>query len=71
MSISDRATAAISSATLVDHEVITKDNNSLVIDRNKIRHSKSAVNTSLVQESKKELPPKNVYFDRRKDITIV
>lgn len=67
--VSDRATAAIASAVLLDHGIITCDNNVNVLDRNKIRRSKRKLNQSLIEEPI-ETPLKAVYFDGRKDNTL-
>ena len=70
--LSDRATAAISTAVLVDHGIVSPADSSLVLDKNKIRRSKRRLNALLTQIFNNDLVPcKNLYFDGRKDSTIL
>lgn len=70
--ISDRATAAIASCVLKDVGLISEENLSLIIDKNKIRREKIKSRKE-VQENEKlvDVRVKGIYFDGRKDYTLV
>lgn len=69
--VSDRAAAAIASSVLEDIGVISETDTSLVIDRHKIRREKSRTRKEL-QQSQLDLDELHgIYFDGRKDHTLV
>ena len=49
--ISDRAGAAIANAVIQDYGIITPDEDSLIIDRNKLRRSRFSVRKELANEA--------------------
>lgn len=69
-SISDRAAAAIATATLIDFGMITSNDTHLIIDRNKIRRSREKVRTNQMQNLSFD-GIQALYFDGRKDFTKV
>ena len=70
--ISDRAGAAIANAVLQDYGIITPDENSLIIDRNKLHRSRFSVRRDLANEAHKNISDISaIYFDGRKDPTRV
>lgn len=70
--VSDRTAVCISRAALKDIGVICKDA-SQVLDRNQIRHARSRMKRKIkITHSKtKEESPLSVFFDGRKDSTIL
>jgi hypothetical protein len=72
--ISDRATAALATAVLVDFGIVTNENRSNVIDKNKIRRERNKMREKLKNKSKKSDTMNeitSVYFDGRKDGTLI
>lgn len=67
--ISDRVGAAIASATLLDVGVISREDQSNVIDQSKIRRSRTRKRNELQSEIELN-PTRGLYFDGRKDHTI-
>lgn len=68
--VSDRATAAIASSVLHDFGLVTDSDVSHVVDKNKVRREKQNVRNTLSNKSD-EFPLKGLYFDGRKDDTLV
>ena len=72
--VSDRAVAAIASSVLHDAGLITSNNSDLVIDKNKMRREKVKVRNYIQFRALSEaqiLPLKGLYFDSRKDSTLI
>ncbi|GBN07805.1 hypothetical protein AVEN_240194-1, partial [Araneus ventricosus] len=72
--VSDRAVAAIASSVLHDVGLITSNNSDLVVDENKLRRENSKVRKDLKFQTlseAQELPLKGLYFDGRKDSTLI
>ena len=72
--ISDRATAALATALLVDFGIITNEDRSSIIDKNKIRRERKKMREKLRIRSKKNETMNgitSVYFDGRKDETLI
>lgn len=68
--ISDRVTAAIATATLIDFGIISGDDRQFVVDRNKIRrHRNKLRNLQIQQLDHNDI--QGLYFDGRKDSTKV
>jgi hypothetical protein len=67
--LSDRAAASIATAVLHDFGVVTADDSSKVIDRSKVRRSRETTRNLQQAESDASLP--GLYFDGRKDNTLV
>lgn len=67
--VSDRAAAALATATLIDVGMITKDDDRLVIDRSKVRRERQKVRQSM-KEGKGGVIT-SIYFDGRKDRTLM
>lgn len=68
--VSDRATAAIASSLLQDIGIVTNEDFSQVVDKNKVRKEKERNRTELQTEIKHEAL-KGLYFDGRKDKTLM
>lgn len=69
--VSDRATAAIASSVLHDFGLATKEDDSLIIDKNKVRREKSSFRSNLQDMIKNEPNViQGLYFDGRKDNTL-
>lgn len=69
--ISDRATASLATAVLIDFGIITKDDQSLVIDKNKVRRERIKLRKTLhkdVRQTSESITA--IYFDGRKDKTL-
>ncbi|GBO38246.1 hypothetical protein AVEN_184818-1 [Araneus ventricosus] len=72
--VSDRAAAAFASSVLHDVGLITSNNSDLVVDENKLRREKAKVRKDLKFQALSEaqaLPLKGLYFDGRKDSTLI
>ncbi|KAF8785185.1 hypothetical protein HNY73_010759 [Argiope bruennichi] len=71
--IIDRAAASIASATLQDLGVITEEDKTYVIGRMKIRRTRSTNRRVLIKDNRYPQITENrgLFFDGRKDITIV
>lgn len=69
--VSDRAGAAIASAVLKDFKIISKDDNHHVIDRYKIRRARDSERQKLQNEQNKAVVLQGLYFDGRKDKTLM
>lgn len=71
--VSDRTAAAIASSTLKDHGFISLQDKSKVIDRSKIRRARSKMRSKVVREAEDniEKQPISIFFDGRKDKTLV
>lgn len=65
-----RATAAIISAVLEDHGIVTPQDTSKVVDKNKVRREMKKVMVSLQKEGQASTL-RGLYFDGRKDLTLV
>ncbi|XP_050514600.1 uncharacterized protein LOC126889917 [Diabrotica virgifera virgifera] len=69
--VSDRATAAIASSVMHDVGLATKEDDSLIIDKNKVRREKNLCRSNLQDTIKKEPNLiQGLYFDGRKDKTL-
>ncbi|GBM46712.1 hypothetical protein AVEN_79792-1 [Araneus ventricosus] len=74
LGVSDPAVVAIASRVLHDVCLITINNSDLVVDRNKLRRGKAKVRKDLKFQALSEaqaLPLKGLYFDGRKDSTLI
>ena len=75
--ISDRfgipigATAALTTAVLMDFNVVNKENTTKVCDRSKVAREKNRVRKELVNNSEDLSTIKGLYFDGRRDDTLV
>jgi hypothetical protein len=69
MNVSDRAAAAIATATLADVGLVDKQHSTLVLDRSHLRRNRTKVRTNL--QSQQEELLEALYFDGRKDQTLV
>ena len=70
--VSDRATAAIASSVLADHGLVSEEDSSLVVDRNKLIREKGKINKQLQKKiNDNKVPTYAIYFDGRKDQTNV
>ncbi|GBM08988.1 hypothetical protein AVEN_94627-1, partial [Araneus ventricosus] len=72
--VSDRAVDAIASSVLPDVGLITSNNSDLMVDGNKLIREKAKVRKDLEFQALSEaqaLPLKGLYFDGRKDSTLV
>lgn len=67
--VSDRSAAAIASAVLEDVGLITENNYSIVIDKNKVRRQRRKARTEL-QQSQTQNELRGLFFDGRKDQTL-
>ncbi|KAI6646067.1 hypothetical protein LOD99_9515 [Oopsacas minuta] len=66
--ISDQAGAAIANAVLQDYGIITQEEDSQIIDRNKLRRSRFSVRKELANESHETINDISaIYFHGRKD----
>ena len=68
--VSDRAAALIVSSALQDIGVVSGQDMSEVVDRNKIRRARQKNRSSTVNEREPK-PIKAIYFDGRKDLTLI
>ncbi|GBM53945.1 hypothetical protein AVEN_79917-1 [Araneus ventricosus] len=68
--VSDRAVAAIASSVLHDVGLTTSNNSDLVVDENKLRREKAKIRFLALSEAQ-ALPLKGLYFDGRKDSTLI
>ncbi|GBN19616.1 hypothetical protein AVEN_209229-1 [Araneus ventricosus] len=72
--VSDRAVVAIVSSVLHHVGLITSNNSDLVVDENKLRREKAKVRKDLKSQALSEaqaIPLKGLYFDGRKDSTLI
>ena len=70
--LSDVATAAVVSSTLCDAGIITEYDKSFVVDKSKVRRDREKLNESLKTKfSENSLQWKTLYFDGRKDDTLI
>ncbi|GBM05577.1 hypothetical protein AVEN_94839-1 [Araneus ventricosus] len=72
--VSDRAVAEIASSVLHDVGLITSNSSDLVVDENKLLREKAKVRKDLKFQDLSEaqaLPLKGLYFDDRKDSTLI
>ncbi|GBO31610.1 hypothetical protein AVEN_123557-1 [Araneus ventricosus] len=72
--VSDRDVAVIASSVFHDVGLITSKNSDLVVDENKLRREKTKVRKDLKFQALSEaqaLPLKGLYFDDRKDFTLI
>ena len=70
--ISDSAGAAIITSTLKDHRLIDEDDQSLVIDRNRLRRQRAKFREAVREEETNLFKlVDGIYLDRRKDATQV
>ena len=67
--VSDRAAAALATATLIDVGMIKKDDDRLVNDRSKVRRERQKVRQSM--KGGKCGVVTSIYFDGRKDQTLM
>ncbi|KAK0048904.1 hypothetical protein Bpfe_021670 [Biomphalaria pfeifferi] len=70
--ISDRAAASLATAVLIDVGFITKQNQSFVIDKNKVHRERLNLRKGLQRDMRQS--PKgitSIYFDGRRDTTLV
>lgn len=68
--VSDRSAAIIASAVLKDVGIITSNDQSYVVDRSKVRRER-AKKRSVLQDLSRNQPIPGLYFDGRKDKTLV
>ncbi|GBL72648.1 hypothetical protein AVEN_127900-1 [Araneus ventricosus] len=68
--VSDRAVAAIASSVLHDVGLTTSNNSDLMVDENKLRREKAKIRFQTLSEAQ-VLPMKGLYFDGRKDSTMI
>ena len=71
--ISPKAGAAIANAAYIDAEVVTKENQKNVIDKNKLKRQMAKYQEELRTKQMAELrqnPPEGIYFDGKKDNTL-
>ncbi|GBM26962.1 hypothetical protein AVEN_196902-1 [Araneus ventricosus] len=68
--VSDRDVAAIASSVLHDVGLTTSNNSDLVVDENKLRREKAKIRLQVLSETQ-ALPLKGLYFDGRKDSTLI
>ena len=69
-----RAAAAIANAVLADFKIISKENTTATIDRNKLRRAIEKYEKELLKEREiemEECPPEMLSFDGKKDVTLV
>ena len=70
--ISDRSAAAVASAVLQDIGIITADEKSMIIDKNKIRRARTSCrNKQRVEGCLRSSKIEGLYFDARKDKTFI
>lgn len=70
--VSDRAAAIIASAVLEDLGMINEADTSNVVDRHKIRRERKKIRTDYQKGNERQLEPlKGLYFDGRKDQTLM
>ncbi|GBN55989.1 hypothetical protein AVEN_245435-1, partial [Araneus ventricosus] len=72
--VSDRPVASIASSVLHDVGLLTSNNSDLLVDKNKLRREKPKVRKHLKFQAFGEahaLPLKGLYFDGRKDSTLI
>ncbi|CAH1110389.1 unnamed protein product [Psylliodes chrysocephalus] len=67
--LSDRGAATVSSALLQDLGVLTKDDNSSVIDYSKVRRERQKLRKQNQSNDKKDFMLKSINIDGRKDLT--
>lgn len=67
--VSDRIAAAIATATLIDFKIISKDEQLLIVDPNKVRRSRKRVREAQINEINYD-DIQGLYFDGRKDQTL-
>lgn len=70
-SVSDRAAAIIASSVLHDIASTSEADSSYVIDRSKVRRERLKQRKSLQQSASSEKPLLSIYFDGRKDTTLI
>ena len=68
--VSERAAAAIATATLIDFNIVDIDNKSLVVDKNKITREKNKIVNDCASTSQASATIKGLYFDGRRDFTL-
>lgn len=66
--VSNGATAAIVSATLVDYGIVTKENTKNIVDVSKIKREKKKIENYIENSNERTL--KRLFFDGRKDNTL-
>lgn len=69
--ISDRSAAALASAVLDDIGIVTPEDRSKIIDRSKVRRERRRTRSTLRLQELSEINIHGLYFDGRKDKTIV
>ena len=73
--LSDRATATICTALLCDIGLVNETDQTMIIDKNKIRRERNAFRNKLINDSQQpndtDEPITAIYFDGRKDQTLV
>lgn len=69
--VSDRATATIASGVLHDFGILSDSDKSKVIDKSKIRKEKIKIRKQLFKEDFRNRVVYGIYFDGRKDNTLV
>lgn len=68
---SDRSAALTATSVLQDVEVINEDDTALVVDRNKVRCARKRAISDALEEEKVFAPLKSIFFDGRKDKTML
>ncbi|KAK4299397.1 hypothetical protein Pmani_001405 [Petrolisthes manimaculis] len=69
--VSDRAAATIATVVLQEANVVGEKDESIIIDRHKIRRARKRVRQELQENLLIEEPLESIYFDGRKDLTKV
>ena len=70
-SVSNRAAAAICTATLIDYGIVTPDDHTNVVDHHKVWRARQKARKSLKEEPTAEEDIQAIFFDGRKDFTLV
>ena len=71
--VSPKAGASIANAALIDAGVVTKDNQTKIIDKNKLKRQMEKYQVDIREKEMEELqkaPPEGIYFDGKKDDTL-
>lgn len=69
--VSNRAAAAICTAALIDYGIVTPDDRTNVVDHHKVWRARQKVRKSLKEEAIAEEDIQAIFFDGRKDMTLV
>ena len=69
--VSDRAAAAICTATLIDYKIITLHDRTNIVDHHKVWRARQTARKSPKQEPVADEDIQAIFFDGRKDSTLV